>query len=211
MQNMLSRVNFSYRFLILLVILITLSFALPIVHLTNADSILTSATFLFSVVYGFEISIAISNFLELKTQLAIENAGLLSIYYFADLIGGDTFQKISFGLENYLLRAVDVPLAKHLETNPEFYKIFESLKELPEVKEIESKQALWYLNHAIYHVPKARNQIDEVAPRFVDVSVWVMLGSLATILVGVLFLGRSADLFSQLSHRVRAEQIHIDQ
>ena len=63
---MFSRINFSYRLLILMAILIVLSFALPIVHLTNADSILTSATFLFSVIYGFEISVVIGNFSALK-------------------------------------------------------------------------------------------------------------------------------------------------
>jgi len=183
-------------------ILIVLSFALPIVHLTNADSILTSATFLFSVIYGFEISVVIGNFSALKTALAIETAGLTTIYKLADILGGESFRKIGENLENYILMAIDVPLADHLKTDPEFFKIFEPLKEISEVNGAQREQALQYLNEAIYYVPQSRNQVAEVAPRFVDNSVWVMLGFLATILVMVLFIGRDADLFSQLTAAV---------
>src|SRR5665213_1087837 len=87
---------------------------LPAVQIPNADSILTAATFLFSVLYGFEISVVIGNFSQLKTQIAIQNAGLLTIHHLAALIGGDTEIQIKKAVENYLLRIIDLPLEKHL-------------------------------------------------------------------------------------------------
>lgn len=177
-----------------------LAFFLPTVSLKNADSFLTATTFLFGVLYGFEISIVITNFAALKTQLAIENAGLRSIFHLADILGGETGEEMKKRIEAYLLAAIDYPLAKHLAIDREFFDIFEPLKTAPGDPGSAAKgQALQYLNEGIYYIPQARDQIADVAPRFVNRPTWIMLSILGLFLVGALFAGRGNDSFSKIT------------
>jgi hypothetical protein len=187
------RMNFATKLVLIVLGCGIVAFFVPTVAIANYDGLLTAATFLFSVLYGFEISIVINNFSQLKTQLAVENAGLLTIFHLADIIGGKDGKKIEDNIETYLLAAIDQPLENHLiGTNKEFFEIFEPVKKLSDVKGDQKGQALQYLNEAIYYVPQSRNQVAEFAPRFVDRSVWLMLSILAGILVAVLLLGHGA-------------------
>jgi hypothetical protein len=184
------RMNFATKLLLIALACLIVAFCISPVQIANYDALLTAATFLFSVLYGFEISIVISNFSQLKTQLAVENAGLLTIFHLADIIGDKAGREIKDNVEKYLLTAIDRPLENHLVgTDQDFFKIFEPVKKLSAVKGDQKGQALQYLNEAIYYVPQARNQVAEFAPRFVDKSVWLMLSVLAGILVAILLIG----------------------
>lgn len=183
------RLSFITKLLLVLVLCLLIAFFVPSISLASRDSLLTAATFLFSVLYGFEISVVINNFSNLKSQIAIENGGLLTIFHLADIIGGQEGNEIKDNVEKYLLTAIDQPLENHLlGTNKEFFEIFEPVKKLSSVEGDQKGQALQYLNEAIYYVPQARNQVAEFAPRFVDRSVWYMLSALAGILIALLLI-----------------------
>jgi len=182
--------HFAVKLGLIALACLVIAFLVVPVQIANYDGLLTAATFLFSVLYGFEISVVINNFLQLKTQLAIENAGLLTIFHLADIIGGAEGGKIKDNVEKYLLTAIDCPLERHLVgTDKDFFNIFEPVKKLSSVKGDQKGQALQYLNEAIYYVPQSRNQVAEFAPRFVDPPVWTMLSVLAGILVAILLVG----------------------
>ena len=85
--------NFIKKLVITAIICLIVIHFMPPIGLPNAVSILAAVTFLFSVIYGFEISIVITNFSQLKTQLATENAQLLSIVHIAQMLGGREGQK----------------------------------------------------------------------------------------------------------------------
>ena len=181
------------------IILVALSFYLPILDIANTDALLAAATFLYGVLYGFEISIVLGNFSQLKSLVAIENAGLISIYHLTQLIGGQFAMQVESRLEKYLRKAIEVPLSNHLlDTNKEFFNIFEPLKTVKVVGD-EQSAALNYINEALYYIPQSRAQIAQVAPRDVDPPEWAMLLILAIILVCTFFLGRESNLESQLS------------
>lgn len=192
-------INFISKLSLVTIVLLILSYILPIVNVGNTDSFLTATTFLFGVLYGFEISVVIANFSALKTQLAVENAGILSIFHLADILGGPTGEEIKDRIEKYLLTIIDYPLEKHLETNKEYFDIFEPLKTAPDPESAAKGQALQYLNEGIYYIPQARNQIADVAPRFVNRAEWIMLSVLALFLVIALFVGRTDDSFSRIT------------
>lgn len=176
-----------------------LSFFLPIVHINNSDAILASATFLYGVLYGFEISIVLSNFSQLKNLVAAENAGLQAIYHLANSINPAIGQNIKTRIEKYLLRAIDVPLTDHLlQTDKEFFAIFEPLNKV-RVKTDQSNAALNYINEGLYYLPQSRQQIAAVAPRDVDPPEWFMMLVLAIILIISLLLGREVDVASKIS------------
>lgn len=197
--------SFVQKLLLILVACLLVAFLVPFpsIQLASRDSLLTAATFLFSVLYGFEISIVINNFSNLKTQAAIENAGLLTIFHLADIIGGVEGKDIQDGVEKYLLTAIDQPLENHLlGTNKDFFGIFEPVKKLSSVEGDQKGQALQYLNEAIYYVPQARNQVAEFAPRFVGKSVWYMLSALAGILITLLLVVHDAGFLASAASAI---------
>lgn len=184
-----------------------LAFVLPILNIKAADSLLTAAIFIFGSLYGFEISMVISNFSILKTELAIENAGLLSIHHLGNIVGGEAGQKIDEKLENYILKAIDYPLTQHIKTDKDYFAIFEPIAAMTEVKGFQKGLAVTYLNEASLYIPQSRSKVSAVAPRFVDPPVWVMLITLALFLVLILFIGRTDDLFSKFSVGIFATTI----
>ena len=163
------------KLILAFVILVILSLFLPVLEMTNTDALLASATFLYGVLYGFEISIVLGNFSQLKSLLAIENAGLQSVFQLSQLIGGQFPKQVENKIEKYLKKAIDVPLSNHLtDTNKEFFEIFEPLKTV-EVTGDEQTAALNYINEGLYYIPQSRTQIAQVAPRDVDPPEWAML------------------------------------
>lgn len=195
------KLGFVSKLILTLVILLTLSFTLPIFHLPSSDSLLTATTFLFGILYGFEISVVIANFITLKAQLTIENAALSSIYSLADIMGGQTGEDIKKRIEKYLLEVIDYPLVDHLKAD--FFAIFEPLKKMTSDPDTAAKnQALQYLNEGIYYIPQSRRQVSDLAPRFVNKSEWAMMIIIGLFLVLALFFGRDATLFSEITTAV---------
>lgn len=191
--------KFVLKILVIFSLASLTSFLLPVINLKGIDPLLTSATFLFSVLYGFEISIVINNFSQLKTQIAVENAGLLSVYHLSQIIGGDAAKEVEDKIETYLLAAIDYPLSKHLKTDKVFFEIFKPLLKMSNAGGDQKGQALQYMNEGLYYIPQARNQIAEFAPKFINSSVWIMLITLSIVLLGIMFIGRDPDVFSKLT------------
>lgn len=191
--GLFSKLFFSFS------VLLFLSLVIPVTQIANTDALLASATFLYGVLYGFEISIVLGNFSQLKSLLATENAGLVAIFHLSKIIGGDFSNKIEEGIETYLKKAIEVPLPRHLqETNKEFYEIFKPLKTV-KIQGDEKTAALNYINEGLYYLPQSRTQISQVAPRDVDPPEWTLLIIMALVILSALILGREATLISQIS------------
>lgn len=190
------------KLILAFIVIILLSFFLPVVHIANVDALLASSTFLFGVLYGFEISIVLDNFSKLKSLLASENAGVLSIYHLSKIIGGNFALEIERRIEIYLKKSIDVPLSKHLlETNNELFAIFGPLKDV-KVSGIEKEHALYFINQGLTSIPQSRAEIAQVAPKDVDQPEWAMLLMLAFIIIGTLLLARDANFISQLASAI---------
>lgn len=193
------RMNFAHKMLLVSVVTLVLAILLPVFEFKGVDALLASATFLYGIFYGFEVSVVLQNFASLKTLIATENAGLLAIFHLAKTIGGKFEESVSRRMEEYLLSAIDHPLSTYVQTtNKEFFAIFEPLKKV-EVKGDAQTAALSYINEGMYYIPQSRNQIAQVAPKDIDPPEWMMLIVLASILVIALFLGRDAEIASQIA------------
>ncbi len=68
------RTSFVSQIIIVFLVNLGLALVIPHVAIPNFDSLLMAAAFLFSVVYGFELSMALSNFSELKRQLPLDTS-----------------------------------------------------------------------------------------------------------------------------------------
>ncbi|HSX40984.1 MAG TPA: hypothetical protein VLF68_05235 [Candidatus Saccharimonadales bacterium] len=187
--------------------LLIVSFLLPVISIKNIDTILISATFLYGMFYGFQISLVLGNFLQLKNLLGTETGGLLAVLHLAKIIDGKFAQEVEKRIESYIMRAIDNPLTHYVQrTNKDFFAIFEPLETL-EVKGEAKLAALNYLNEALYYLPQTRNQIAQVAPRDIDPPEWALLIILAGILIVALFFERQPDVISKISTAIFATTV----
>lgn len=176
-----------------------LTYFFPIIHIDNSGTILSAATFLYGILYGFETFRVLNNFTLLKNNIAIENAGILSLYYLSKILGGDTGKKVGDRVEEYLIAAINTPLSDHLaKTDKEFYEIFGPLKDV-QIQGQHENYALNYIYEGFYYIPPARNQIAQLAPRDIGTSEWFILIILSILLIGILLLARAGDAISLFS------------
>jgi len=179
---------------------------MPTFHFSNTDALIASATFLYGVLYGFEISIVLGNFSQLKSFIATETGGLVAVFHLSQTIGDDFAKEVGDKMEIYLKKAIDVPLSKHLSTNKEFFDIFMPLRTV-KVDGNEKNSALDYINAGLYYIPQARSQISVVAPRVVGLPEWVMLITLGLILVAVILIGREPSFILKIASAVFATTV----
>lgn len=195
----MTRMNLFAELALSFIVLLLLAMLLPVANIDNVDAILASATFLYGIFYGFEAAVVLQNFSSLKTLLATETAGILSVFNLSKILGGETHQKVEENIEKYLIKAIDYPLVTYVqETNKEFFEIFEPLRQYEPKTEAESA-AIAYMHEGLYYIPQSRNQIAQVAPRDVDPPEWGMLLILGSIIIFALFLGRDADIISKIA------------
>lgn len=193
------RLNLFVKLFLAFVCMFLITFFFPILRIDNGGTILSAATFLYGILYGFETFRVLSNFTQLKNHVAIENAGILSIYYLAKLVGGEVGGKVEKKVEEYLIAAIDAPLSRHLvETDKEFYAIFEPLQTIT-IENQHQNLALNYIFEGFYYIPPSRSQIAQLAPRDIDTPEWIILIILALLLIGILVLTRQDSTISLLS------------
>ena len=125
------RLVLLYEIIAISILMVLLSFMIPVSGNIHVDIILIPATFLFGTIYGFEILIVLGNFSELKKLLASETAGLVYMYHMAHAIGGEFAKEMEKRIEKYILTSIDYSLRYHVSsTDEDFISIAEPLKTL---------------------------------------------------------------------------------
>lgn len=188
-----------YKVLLVTILMVMFSFALPIPSNKNIDVILLPATFIFGAIYSFEILKVIGNFSELKKLLAILTANLVYMYHAATIIGGSFASAVQEKIEKYILTSIDYSLAHHISsTDQDFLSLIDPIESL-EPKNDRHRAALSSVTAGFHKVLEARYQLAQVAPREINAGEWLMLIMLAAILIITLFLGRDTGTLSRLS------------
>lgn len=199
--------NLLFKIFLTTIIMLILSFILPIPNNKNIQDILGPATFLFGIIFGFEIYIVLENFFQLKILLGSEIASLLSIYYYGKVFGNEMEKEITRGVENYILTAIDYSLEKHVSaTDKDFFTIFEPVKKF-QIKDGRLEAAVENIDMRFHDLVKARMQIGQLAQREVAFAEWFMLIALAFVMIIVLFFIRQPELFSLIATAIFASTI----
>jgi len=206
------KLKFTYKIIIIAAILLVLFILFPTVTTSGLDSVFNAVTFIFGVLYGFEISIVLGNFTSLKTNLAQLNAQLRSVYNSARTVSPEAAIVISDKIENYLMKSIDVDLVEHYKTEKEFTEFIEFPKDDAVIKAtMEDADAqgirMQFAYQGLYDSINTRNQIEQVAPKFIEFPEWLMLGVLAFILVAILFLQRGDNIISTITSAILATAI----
>lgn len=188
--------KFTTKITILAILIIIIFVVVPPLNISGLDSIFNAVTFIFGVLYGFEISIVLGNFVALKSSLAQITAQLRAIYFSLKSINPAAADVAASVIEKYLMRSIDLDLLDQSKAEKEFTDIIE----LGNVKEIVDATLAdgdaqgvrsQFIYQAFYDASNTRNQIEQVAPKFIEFPEWLMLGSLALIMVVILFLQRT--------------------
>lgn len=192
MYNKLMRLKFTQIvFKILLpTILFTLPFYIPLYEYGfQIEPLLYVTPVAFAVLAGFFIATATSNYLNLQTLVAEEDATLIAIYNLSKLLDSVQAEKVADAIDNYLTKAFDFQFSTYTEwTIQEFDPIIVSVDEIQPSSVTPAQEAVLPLLHeAKVNLFKTRQSIALTAPRIVNLTHWFVLGTLAVANIVLLF------------------------
>jgi len=201
------RPTLFYKVFFVTVVMLLLSFILPVSQNANASGILVPATFLFGAIYSFEILKVIGNFSELKKLLAILTANLVYMYHASTIIGGSFCEAVQEKIEKYTLSSIDYSLAHHISSTDQDFLSFIDPLETFEPKNHRQRSALSSITSGFHKVLESRYQLAEVAPREISAGEWFMMIALGGILVLTLLLERNTGFISQTAAGIFAATV----
>lgn len=206
------KLKFTYKIIIIGIVLITIFLVSPKFDITGLDTVFNSVTFIFGVLYGFEISIVLGNFSSLKVGLATLTAQLRSTYSALKIVNPKAADVVGDKIEAYVIKSIELDLIDHAKTEEEFT----ALLNVPSNKEViqatlDDADAqgirMQFVYQGLYDMTNSRNQIEQVAPKFIELPEWMMLIVLACIMIGILFLQRTADPITNITSAILATTI----
>lgn len=203
--------KFTTKITILAILIIIIFVVVPPLNITGLDSIFNAVTFIFGVLYGFEISVVLGNFSSLKANLAQLTAQLRAVYFSLMPINPAAAETAANIIEKYLMRSIDLDLLDQNKAEKEFTEFVEmgNLKEIQDATLADGDAQgvrSQFIYQAFYDATNTRNQIGQVAPKFIEFPEWLMMSSLALIMVVILFLQRS-DLTTSVTAGILSTMI----
>ncbi len=178
--------------------LVLASFLLPLFEIGNELGTLISATStVFAIVAGFFIADAMSNYLRLQTLIAEENASLISIADTVRKIGDKESVGVHQAIDQYMIAQLNLGTLGHVfQTEKEVDQIGAAINNLapgPEEKE--------YLERILDMKDKiisCRQEISLAAKNNLTVSHWIVLVTLAVLMVATILAIRDGSLLMNL-------------
>lgn len=193
------RTTLFQKVIVVTILMVLLSFFLPIPQNQHVDSILVPATFLFGGIYSFEILKVIGNFSDLKKFLAVEASNLVYMYHGAASIGGNFSEAIQEKIERYILTSIDYSLASHISsTDQDFLSLIDPLETF-ESSNDHHRSSLKFVTHGFHNILQARYQLGQVAPKEISRGEWLMMIMLGSILLMTLLLSREVGFIPQFA------------
>lgn len=184
---------------LLIITTISIAYFNPIFDF-DMSKILSASTTLFSILMGFFIASAMSNFLRLKTLICSETGGLFSLYKFAQLIDKSLGEQVKEAIDNYVIRSFDWELKDYVEnTNKEFEMIYDVLNKKNSFPDNEKENlALDFLMSDLGSLPSIRNEISMVAKSTLNSLYWILLITLAFLTIFAVLMGTQFTFISIL-------------
>src|SRR3990167_4156126 len=183
------------------VILLLTALIVPL-YKTDFDipTIAMTVSLVFTILVGFFIATATTNYLNFNSYLADESAYLITIHNLGKLIQPSAEKKLGHAIDQYIIASLDFPLISYIKnTDKEFDEIIKIIDDLnPQDKKIKRTAALNYIQEIKNNLFQTRQSILLTAPRTTSKIHWVVLIML-TLLLGYLLLAlRTGEIFSQI-------------
>ena len=183
-------------FLISLVIFIALLFVIPgsFIPTELGNTILTVVAFLFGIIAGFYIVVTTTDYNSLKSILAMETAGWISLHQNVLIYDKEVADKLTSLVDEYIRRAFDFEIIDYAKSTD---KEFEAIKKL--IRELPLKENLLSVYEKIRdtmdNIIVTRQQLTVLGARTLSLFQWTVLFALAIIFVLSLYGLRTGELF----------------
>jgi hypothetical protein len=164
----------------------------------NVSSILSATSIFYSILLGFFIAAAMANLSRLKSLVAQETGGLISLYNLVRVAAPEKITDVRGKIDTYIIKRFDYEISDYNEhTSKEYFAIFDVLGEV-NPQETGKQAALGYISAAQFYISQSRREISIVAARIVSQSSWIVLNILSIVIVLMLFLMRDGTLASSI-------------
>jgi hypothetical protein len=170
--------------LLIQIVVFSLPFLIPVFEANfNPSEILTPTTFIFSVLAGFFISDATSNYRSLKELITSENATLCSMYYKSKQKSISYSKKVGDAIDRYMIAQLDYDLLAHVDgTRNEFREVIDVSAES---SELDSERA---------NLIKSSQEVLVSTQKSVTKLHWTIIIMLAFTIGTLLLLKRNGDI-----------------
>jgi len=186
----------QYVFIISLLLFITLLFVLPRSFVPSGlgNTILTITTFLFGIIGGFYIVVTTTDYNSVKSILAIETAGWISLYQNVLIYDQPLASKLSQLIDAYIRRAFDYEIIDYAKsTQAEFEALQKMINDIP----FKNETAAIYqdIRETLERIISARQELTVLGAKTLSPFQWFVLLILAALLTFSLYGLRSGELF----------------
>jgi len=164
----------------------------------DASIILSAVALLFTILIGFFIAAATSNYLRLQTIISNEDAILISIFDLVKILQPSSEKKFRKLIDEYMIAALDYSLLDYFETTSAELDGF--LVAIDKVKPVDQRadSLLQNLQNLKSNIVAIRQEALVLAKRIVTAQHWFVLISLVSIMTVILLGLRTEDVFGSL-------------
>jgi hypothetical protein len=190
--------NFTVNYLVPILILV-IPFSLPLFKLDfDVNIILTIVALLFTILAGFFIAAATSNYLRLQTLIADLNGGMISIFNIVKLISPNSIGRVTDAIDEYVISTLDYDLLDFAgDTMKDFENVVSVIDEVrPENSNVES--LLQNLHSEKTRLYSNHQEMAMVAKTIVSPRHWTILILLASLIAILILALRNGQVISSL-------------
>ncbi len=179
-----------------LVIFILLLFFIPRAFIASelGNTILTISTFLFGIIAGFYIVVTTTDYNSIKNILASETASWIELYHHVSIYDSKLAKKLSELIDEYIRRAFDYEIIDYARGTA---KEFDDIEKIIRGLSFQETKSVAYENiqDAMEEIIATRQQLIVLGARTLSAFQWVVLFSLALLVISSLYGLRTGALF----------------
>lgn len=183
-------------FTISVLFFVALLFVLPSTFISSGlgNTILTMGTFLFGIIAGFYIIVTTTDYNSMKSFLAKEAAGLISLYKAVETYDQQSAKELARLVDEYIRRSFDYEIIDSTRgTAQEFSRIRNFVFSLPIKSELSSLHQVIVQTTA--QVEEVIQQVTVLGSRTLSRFQWTVLVVLGGLVVASLYGLRTGELF----------------
>lgn len=179
-------------------VIIVIALYTPFYSLTQEiRNLITTATFLFGIFAGFVIASRLTRYSKYRELLTNETGSLITLYQYAKTIDDKYAKKIADAIEKYLLKSFQYEVYEyHEKTEPEFYNIFNQIKEYHTTKKNEQMENQMF--SMMRDMLKDREELFLLGKDQITFWLKTTLYTLSGAILFSLFLTRSPEIYSNI-------------
>ncbi len=205
----MKELNTTGQIIVGIIVIIVIALYTPFYSLTQEiRNLITAATFLFGIFAGFIIASRLTRYSRYRELLTNETGSLITLYQYAKTIDDKYAKKIADAIEKYLLKSFQYEVYEyHEKTEPEFYNIFNQIREYRTSKKNEQMENQMFA--MMRDMLKDREELFLLGKDRITFWLKTTLYMLSGAILLSLFLTRSPELYSNILVILLATSVFI--